>query len=110
MTAAPSASKPVLIAFGVLAGLNALNGGLAASDLVSKEVAAWIALVTGVVAAVLAVVVQGVVVPLNAVGARLTGDGKMVSGPADQTIPNGAEVQLTPTAEGGYGQIPNLPD
>lgn len=113
MAAAPSASKPVLIAFGILAGLNALNGALAGTDMVPKVVAAWIAIGTGVLAAILAVVVQGVVVPLNAVGARLTRDGKMVSGPADQTIANGAEVELTPTTDTGAGlndvQLPDMP-
>ncbi len=98
MTAAPSASKPVLIVFSVLAGLNVVNGGLAALDVVPVKVIGILALGTAAVTAAVMFYVQGVVVPLNAVAARVTNDGKMVSGPAEQTIPTGAEVQLTPTA------------
>lgn len=106
---APSASKPVLIVFSLLAAMNVVNGGLAALDVLPVKVVGIIALATAGVTAGVMFYVQGVVVPLEAVGARLTNDGKMVTGPADQTIPAGTEVQLTPTAPGAYNPQQNPP-
>lgn len=100
----PSASKPVLIAFSILAGLNVVNGGLAALEVVPAKAVGILALGTAAVTAGLMFYVQGVVVPLPAVAARVTGDGQLVAGPAEQTIPTGAQVQLVPTSP-----IPGLP-
>jgi hypothetical protein len=98
----PSASKPVLVVLSVLAGLNVVNGGLGALDVVPAQVVGLIALGTAAVTTGLMFYLQGVVVPANAVAARVTGDGQLVSGPADQTIPTGTQVQLTPTADGDW--------
>lgn len=98
----PSASKPVLIVTSVLAGLNVVTAGLGVLEVVPAKVVGIIALATAAVAAAVGAYLQGVVVPLNAVAARVTGDGQLVAGPAEQTIPTGAQVQLTPTADGGY--------
>lgn len=99
---APSASKPVLIVLSVLTGLNVVIGGLGALEVVPAKVVGLIALGAAAVSAGVGFYLQGVVVPLSAVAARVTGDGKLVSGPAEQTIPTGAEVQLTPAADGRY--------
>lgn len=95
---APSASKPVLIVLSILAGLNVVNGGLGALEVVPAKVVGLLALGTAAVTAGIMFYLQGVVVPLQAVAARVTGDGQLVAGPAEQTIPTGAQVQLTPTA------------
>lgn len=94
---APSASKPVLIVLSILAGLNVVNGGLGALEVVPAKVVGLLALGTAAVTAGIMFYLQGVVVPLQAVAARVTGDGQLVAGPAEQTIPTGAQVQLTPT-------------
>jgi len=93
---APSASKPVLIVLSILAGLNVVNGGLGALEVVPAKVVGLLALGTAAVTAGIMFYLQGVVVPLQAVAARVTGDGQLVAGPAEQTIPTGAQVQLTP--------------
>lgn len=96
-TPAPSASKPVLIVLSILAGLNVINGGLGALEVVPAKVVGLLALGTAAATAGIMFYLQGVVVPLQAVAARVTGDGQLVAGPAEQTIPTGAQVQLTPT-------------
>jgi hypothetical protein len=93
----------VLIVLSVLAGLNVVNGGLGVLDVVPAEVVGLLALGTAAVTAGMMTYLHGVVVPANAVAARVTGDGQMVAGPAEQTIPTGAQVQLTPTTPGDYG-------
>lgn len=105
-TPTPSTSKPVLVVLSVIVGLNVVNGGLGALEVVPAKVVGLIALGTAAVAAGISFYLQGVVVPLNAVAARVTGDGQLVAGPAEQTIPTGAQVQLSPTSPGNYG----LPD
>ncbi len=93
MTAAPSASQPVLVVMSILAGLNVVNGGLGALGIVSAQVAGCIALGTAAVAAGIMFYLRGVVVPADAVAVRVDGNGVLRSGPADQTIPTGAEVE-----------------
>jgi hypothetical protein len=100
--AVPSASKPVLIVLSVLAGMNVVNGGLGAREVVPAQVVGLLALGTAAVTTGLMFYLQGVVVPANAVAARITGDGQLVSGPADQTIPTGTQVEISPTADGDY--------
>jgi hypothetical protein len=97
-----SASKPVLIVLSILTGLNVINGGLGALDVVPAKVVGLLALGTAAVTASVMFYLQGKVVPLDAVAARVTGDGQLVAGPAEQTIPTGAQVQLTPTTPGDY--------
>lgn len=97
MSATPSASKPVLVVLSVLVSLNVINGGLGALEVVPVKVVGLLALGTAAVSAGIMFYLQGVVVPLNAVAARVTGDGQLVAGPAEQTIPTGAQVQLSPT-------------
>lgn len=97
MSATPSASKPVLVVLSVLVSLNVINGGLGALEVVPAKVVGLLALGTAAVSAGIMFYLQGVVVPLDAVAARVTGDGQMVAGPAEQTIPTGAQVQLSPT-------------
>lgn len=104
MSAAPSASQPVLITLSILAGLNVVNGGLGALGIVSVQVAGCIALGTAAVAAGIGFYLRGAVVPESAVGARLTGDGKMVTGKADPTIQPGTEVVISP-ADGGPSDL-----
>jgi hypothetical protein len=87
----------VLIVLSVLAGLNVVNGGLGALDVVPAKVVGLLALGTAAVTAGMMFYLQGQVVPLDAVAARVTGDGQLVAGPAEQTIPTGAQVQLMPT-------------
>jgi hypothetical protein len=103
MTATPSQSRPVLVMLSILTGLNVVNGGLAALDVLPVKTVGLIALGTAAVSAGIGFYLQGVVVPLDAVAARVTGDGKVVSGPADQTIPTGREVEVTRTGDSPYG-------
>jgi hypothetical protein len=98
--AAPSSSQPVLIVMSILAGMNVVNAGLGVLHVVSATVVGLLALGTAAVAAGIGFYLRGTVVPLDAVAARVTGDGKVVSGPADQTIPTGREVQLAPVTHG----------
>lgn len=95
MTAAPSSSKPVLIVMSILAGLNVVNGGLGALEVVPAKVVGIIALGTAAVAAAIGFYLQGAVVPANAVAARVTGDGQLVAGDAT-VISTGTKVELSP--------------
>lgn len=109
MATAPSSSKPVLVVLSFLTAMNVINGGLAALDVLPVKTVGLLALATAAVSAGVGFYLQGRVVPAEAVAARVTGDGKLVSGPADQTIPTGTEVQLTRASDlsSPYGPTPH---
>lgn len=92
--AQPSASRPVLMVLSILVGLNVVNGGLGALEVVPSKVIGLIALGTAAVSAGIGFYLQGAVVPRDAVAARLTGDGQMVAGEATN-IPTGTKVELS---------------
>lgn len=98
-----SKSKPLRIAFAILVGLNVVNGGLGALELVPVAVVGLIALGTAAVTAGLTFYVEGSVTPANAVAARVTEDGSLVAGPATN-IPDGTKVEVsTDTGPSPYG-------
>jgi len=106
-TAAPSASKPVLIVLSILTGMNVINGGLAALEVLPAKTVGLLALGTAAVSAAVGFYLQGVVVPVDAVAARVTGDGQLVSGPADPTIATGVPVEVSPAGPSPYSDTPS---
>jgi hypothetical protein len=104
MAESPSSSRPVLMLLSVLVGMNVINGGLGALDVLPAKTVGLIALGTAAVSAGVGFYLQGAVVPVDAVGARLTGDGKMVTGAADPTIQPGTEVVISPADGGSVGE------
>lgn len=101
MKAPSSTSKPVLIVLSILTGMNVVNGGLSALEIVSVQVAGLIALGTAAVSAAIGFYLQGQVVPLGAVDVRITGDGKRVASEASK-IPTGTEVDVRPVGPSPY--------
>jgi hypothetical protein len=102
MAAAPSSSKPVLVVLSILVGLNVINGGLLTLEVMPAKVVGLLALGTAAVSAAVGFYLQGVVVPVDAVAARVTGDGKIVTGDADPTIRPGTEVEVSPVGPSPY--------
>jgi hypothetical protein len=74
-------SRPVLVAFSVLAGLQVLTGGALLGDVFGPKVAGAAVLVVASAQAGLTFYVRGMV-PAAAVAAQRTPDGSLVAGPA----------------------------
>lgn len=97
-----SESKPVRVLGTVLAVLVALQGYVSTIDAVPT----WAKLVLG--GAILLTTVglarwtQSQVTPWEAVAAKVTPDGQIVSGPADPGRPNGAAVSVVADPSGGH--------
>lgn len=75
-------SRPVLITFSILAGLQVLAAGAALSDTIGKDTTGLIVLAVAAVQAGLSFYVQGGVVPHADVAAYINSDGEAVAGPA----------------------------
>lgn len=97
-------SRPVLITFSILAGLQILTAGAALGDIIGAELAAFFVLAVAAAQGGMSFYVQGVVVPTQDVGAFQNTAGQMVAGPAAGAT-NGTPVVVEPgtmlTAENG---------
>lgn len=92
-------SRPVLIVFSILAGLQVLSGGASLGDVIGKDTAGLFILLIAAVQVGMTFYVQGLTVPVGDVAAYVTGgdNPKLVAGPASSTT-NGAAVTVAPEA------------
>jgi hypothetical protein len=99
-------SRPVLITFSVLAGLQILTTGAALGDLIGVKLAAFVVLAGAAVQAGMSYYVQGVVVPEQDVAAYQNSAGQVVAGPAAGAT-NGTPVVVEPGTllEGHVGSV-----
>lgn len=96
-------TRPVVIVFSVLAGLQALTAGSVLTDVAGPKAAAVAALVVGAAQVGFAVYVQSQVTPNQRVAARRDPDsGYMVAGPAT-TIKEGEPVEVLETRPVQWG-------
>lgn len=79
---ASSRSKPVLITFSVLAGLQVLCAGASLAEMIGAKTAGFVILVVAAVQAGMTFYVHNEVVPNKNVAARKLPDGRVISGPA----------------------------
>lgn len=75
-------SRPVLITFSILAGLQIITAGTALADVIGATTAGLIVLVIAAVQAGMTFFVQGMVVPLADTVQYINSDGASVNGPA----------------------------
>jgi len=101
-TPPPNTSQPVLVALSFLAAMSIINGGLAALEVLPVKVVGCIALGTAAATYGIGYYLRAKVVPAEAVAASLDGEGVLRSGPADQTIPTGTEVEISPAGRSPY--------
>jgi hypothetical protein len=88
-------SRPVLITFSVLAGLQILTAGTALADVIGKDVAGLIVLAVAAVQAGMSFYVQGQVVPLQDTAAYVDTKGNTVAGPASPPqVIDGSAVEV----------------
>lgn len=88
-------SRPVLITFSILAGLQILTAGAALGDVVGDKVAGLIVLAVAAVQAGMSFYVQGQVVPLQDTAAYVDTKGNTVAGPASPPqVVDGAQVEV----------------
>lgn len=80
-----SKSRPVLITFSILAGLQILTAGSVLSDVIGPQIAGLIVLGIAAVQGGLSFYVQGQVVPQQDVAAFVNKDHEVVAGPAGGT-------------------------
>lgn len=91
-------SRPVLITFSILAGLQILTAGATLGDVVGDKVAGLIVLAVAAVQAGMSFYVQGQVVPLADTAAYVDTKGNTVAGPASPpSVVDGSSVEVTPT-------------
>ena len=90
-------SRPVLITFSVLAGLQILTAGTALADVIGAQTAGLIVLAVAAVQAGMSFYVQGQVVPLVDTAAYVDTKGNTVAGPASPPqVVDGASVTVVP--------------
>lgn len=89
-------SRPVLIIFSILAGLQVITAGTALADVgLPDAVAALIALIIAAVQVGMTFYVQNQVVPLGDTGAYIDQNGRMVAGPASPpSVLDGSSVEV----------------
>lgn len=88
-------SRPVLITFSVLAGLQILTAGAALGDVVGTKVAGLVVLAVAAVQAGMSFYVQGQVVPLQDTAAYVDTKGNTVAGPASPPqVVDGESVEV----------------
>lgn len=75
-------SRPVLIAFSILAGLDVILGGVALIEIVDPKIVGAATLLQAGFAVGLSYYVQGRVAPWSSVAAQERSDGTIVAGPA----------------------------
>ena len=88
-------SRPVLIIFAILAGLQFLTAGAALGDVVGGTIAAFIVLIVAAVQGGMSYYVQGMVIPVGDSVAYINQSGEAVAGPA-AGVTNGAPVVVAP--------------
>jgi hypothetical protein len=89
-------SRPVLIVFSILAGLQILTAGAALGDTIGKDAAGLIVLAVAAVQGGMSFYVQGQVVPQEDVAALQNEAGIVVAGPAAGPT-NGTPVDVSPS-------------
>lgn len=89
-------SRPVLITFSILAGLQVLAGGAALSDIVGEDVFGLFVLAVAAVQVGMTFYVQNQVVPVDDVAAYSNKEGNVVAGPA-AGVTNGKSVDVVKT-------------
>lgn len=75
-------SRPVVITFSILAGLQVLTGGTALTDVLGDQAAGLIIIAIAAVQVGMTFYVQNQVVPFEDAGAYVDQSGNMVAGPA----------------------------
>lgn len=90
-----SQSKPVLITFSILAGLQVLTAGAALADVIGSKATAFIVLVVAAVQAGMSFYVHNQVTPWKDVVAKRAPQGRFVAGPAAAPTPVGQYVSIT---------------
>lgn len=98
-------SKPVLVIFSILAGLQIIAAGSALTDVLGANVAALISLVIAAIQGGLAVYTSGQVTNNANVAAVQAPTGEIVAGPAAKKIEDGTTVLVSPL-EGGVPPAP----
>lgn len=88
-------SRPVLITFSVLAGLQVLTGGSALANFIGGEMAGLFILAVASVQVGMTFFVQNSVVPVQDTAAYVNSQGSTVAGPASG-VTNGREVDVVP--------------
>ena len=89
-------SRPVLITFSILAGLQVLSGGAALGDVIGTTAFALFVLVVAAVQVGMTFYVQNQVVPVPDIGAYVNSEGQLVAGPA-AGVTNGKTVDVVKT-------------
>lgn len=92
-------SRPVLIIFSILAGLQILSAGAALGDVIGDSAAAFVVLAVAAVQAGMSFYVSGQVTPNGNVAAVQNDVGVIVAGPAAGPT-NGTPVDVTPAGGG----------
>lgn len=96
-------SRPVLITFSILAGLQVLTGGAVLTDVIGEKFAGFFILVVSAVQVGMTFYVQNLTVPYRDAVAFVDGQGDVVAGPA-APLTNGTPVdvvQAVPNTGGG---------
>lgn len=88
-------SRPVLITFSILAGLQILTAGAALGDIVGPKPAAMLVLAVAAVQGGMSFYVQNSVVPVQDSVAYINSAGESVAGPA-AGVTNGTAVDVVP--------------
>jgi hypothetical protein len=102
-------ARPVLIIAGVIAVIQAIISTAGITDIINKDVMSYLTLANVALTAVLGVLAQNKVVPVEDAAAYVDQHGNMVAGPASPPeIKDGevVNVQMAPVgAAGGGGQV-----
>lgn len=85
-----SSSRPVLLTFSALAGLQVLTGGAALADILGPKTFGLIVLLVAAVQAGMSYYVHNQVTPWKDVAAKKTPEGVVVAGPAAEAVPGTA--------------------
>lgn len=95
-------SRPVLITFSILAGLQVLTGGTALADIIGKDAAGLIILAIAAIQVGMTFYVQGQVTPSTDVAAYVNQNGATVAGPASPPqVIDGTTVEVVNSGMAG---------
>lgn len=96
MMSAISKSRPVVIIFSILAGMQILSNAGGLSEVVGPKVFFLFGILVASVQVGMTFYVQNVTAPVEDVGAYINAEGNMVAGPASG-VTNGKEVEVIKT-------------